>query len=168
MAKKFYKAVWSTPTTDYEKGPDSVGPMVDRLAQAGFDLIIPVVKGGDGYVNYHSMIAKPQPKFESWDPLALLAQKANGTSGKRGAAKWASWPAPPSAIQSEPSSALTAMDSAHRTPFWRDSSTPSEERRTRSKLLLAATQQEPSRGSTASAQAQHITVVSDSTSPSDQ
>ena len=48
MAKKFYKAVWSTPTTDYEKGPDSVGPMVDRLAQAGFDLIIPVVKGATG------------------------------------------------------------------------------------------------------------------------
>ena len=63
MAKKFYKAVWSTPTTDYEKGPDSVGPMVDRLAQAGFDLIIPVVKGGDGYVNYHSKIEKVRPQF---------------------------------------------------------------------------------------------------------
>ena len=79
---KFYKAVWSVPTADYAKGPDSVGPMVDRLAQAGFDLIIPVVKGGDGCVSYHSRIAKIQPQFESWDPLALLAQKAKAAGLK--------------------------------------------------------------------------------------
>ena len=82
MAKKFYKAVWSTPATDYAKGPDSVGPMVDRLAQAGFDLIIPVVKESDGYVNYHSRIEKVRPQFADWDPLALLVQKAKAAGLK--------------------------------------------------------------------------------------
>ena len=82
MAKKFYKAVWSIPGTDYAKGPDSVGPMVDRLAQAGFDLIIPVVKESDGYVNYHSRIEKVRPQFADWDPLALLVQKAKAAGLK--------------------------------------------------------------------------------------
>lgn len=76
MARTFHKAVWSSPTADYADGPDAVGPMVDRLAQAGFDLMIPVVKGGDGYVSYHSKIAKIRPSFADWDPLAVLVQKA--------------------------------------------------------------------------------------------
>lgn len=79
MTKRAHKAVWSHPGTDYAEGPDSVGPMVDRLAQAGFDLIIPVVKGGNGYVNYHSGIEKVQARFVDWDPLALLVQRAKAS-----------------------------------------------------------------------------------------
>ncbi len=73
---KFYKGVWSSPSTDYANGPDSVKPMVNRLAQAGFDLIIPLVKSGNGYVNYHSKIEKVSPQFQKWDPLSLIVQKA--------------------------------------------------------------------------------------------
>lgn len=79
---KFHKAVWSSPTSDYADGPDSVGPMVDRLAQAGFDLIVPVVKGGDGYVSYSSRIGRVHPQFETWDPLRVLVQRAKAAGMK--------------------------------------------------------------------------------------
>ena len=70
-----YKGVWSNPAGDYD-GPDSVRAMVERLAGAGFHLIIPVVKPGSGYVNYHSRIEKVNPKFADWDPLEVLAREA--------------------------------------------------------------------------------------------
>jgi len=79
---KFYKGVWSSPSTDFANGPNSVEPMVNRLAQAGFDLIIPVVKGGDGYVNYHSRIEKVRPQFKEWDPLVLLIKEAKSVGMK--------------------------------------------------------------------------------------
>lgn len=82
MSEKFHKGVWSNPVADYAKGPNSVGLMVDRLARAGFDLIIPLVKGGDGYVNYHSRIEKVRPEFADWDPLILLVQKAKAAGLK--------------------------------------------------------------------------------------
>jgi uncharacterized lipoprotein YddW (UPF0748 family) len=78
----FHKAVWSNPGTDYADGPDSVGPMVDRLARAGFDLIVPVVKGGGGYVSYHSRIGKVHPRFQAWDPLRVLAEEAKAAGMK--------------------------------------------------------------------------------------
>lgn len=79
---KFYKGVWSNPSTDYANGPNSVEPMVNRLAQAGFNLIIPLVKSGDGYVNYHSKIEKVRPQFKEWDPLSLIVQKAKNVGIK--------------------------------------------------------------------------------------
>lgn len=82
MAKKFYKGVWSNPLTDYANGPDGVESMVNRLSQAGFDLIIPAVKNGDGYVNYHSKIERVHPLFKEWDPLTLILQKAKSVGLK--------------------------------------------------------------------------------------
>ena len=79
---KFYKGVWSSPSTDFANGPNSVELMVNRLAQAGFDLIIPLVKSGNGYVNYHSKIEKVSPQFEKWDPLLLLTEKAKNVGIK--------------------------------------------------------------------------------------
>ncbi|HID09984.1 MAG TPA: hypothetical protein EYP17_01605 [Candidatus Latescibacteria bacterium] len=79
---KVHKAVWSNPAGDYAEGPDSVGPMMDRLARAGFDIVIPVVKGGDGYVNYHSRIERVRPQFESWDPLEVLVWEAKAAGLK--------------------------------------------------------------------------------------
>ncbi|MCD6336401.1 MAG: family 10 glycosylhydrolase [Candidatus Latescibacteria bacterium] len=79
---RFHKAVWSSPGADYADGPDSVGPMVDRLARAGFDLIVPVVKGGGGYVSYHSRIGKVQPQFEAWYPLRVLVEKSKAAGIK--------------------------------------------------------------------------------------
>ena len=37
MAREFHKAVWSHPKRDYAAGKDAVGPMVGRLAEAGFE-----------------------------------------------------------------------------------------------------------------------------------
>jgi uncharacterized lipoprotein YddW (UPF0748 family) len=71
---KFHKAVWGGP--DYAEGPEAVAPMVDRLARAGFDLIIPFVERGDGSVQYHSKIANIDPAFKDWDLLAVLAKEA--------------------------------------------------------------------------------------------
>ena len=71
---KFHKAVWGGP--DYAEGPEAVAPMVDRLAQAGFELIIPFVELGDGSVQYHSKVANVDPAFRDWDLLAVLAEEA--------------------------------------------------------------------------------------------
>ena len=79
---KVHKAVWSNPAGDYAEGPDSVGPMMDRLARAGFDIVIPLVKAGDGYVNYHSRIERVRPQFESWDPLEVLVREAKAVGLK--------------------------------------------------------------------------------------
>lgn len=73
---KFYKGVWTNPSTDFANGPDSVEIMVNRLARAGFDLIIPLVKSGNGYLNYPGKIEKVSPQFQKWDPLSLIIQKA--------------------------------------------------------------------------------------------
>jgi len=71
---EFHKAVWGGP--NYAEGPEAVAPVVDRLARAGFDLIIPFVECGDGSVKYHSEIAHIDPASEDWDLLAVLAQEA--------------------------------------------------------------------------------------------
>ena len=77
-----YKGVWSNPAGDFAEGPDSVKPMVERLAGAGFHLIIPVVKPGDGYMNYHSRIEKVRSKFKDWDPLEVLVREAKAAGLK--------------------------------------------------------------------------------------
>ena len=71
---KFHKAVWGGP--DYAEGPDGVARAVGRLAEAGFDLIIPFVECADGSVKYHSKIANVHPAFKDWDLLAVLAEEA--------------------------------------------------------------------------------------------
>ena len=76
MAKEFGKAVWSHPTRDYRDGKNSVRPMVERLAEAGFDLIVPCFKG-HGSVSYPSKVANVSDWCKGWDPLAVLSEEAN-------------------------------------------------------------------------------------------
>lgn len=71
---KFQKAVWGGP--DYSEGPDGVARVVERLAGAGFKLIMPFVETANGTVQYHSKIADVNPAFKDWDLLAVLAEKA--------------------------------------------------------------------------------------------
>lgn len=70
------KAVWSHPARDFADGPDSVKVMVDRLAGAGFELIIPNVKSTGGIVSYRSKRARVEEMFSDWDPLEALAGEA--------------------------------------------------------------------------------------------
>ena len=76
MAREFHKAVWSHPKRDYAAGKDAVGPMVGRLAEAGFELIIPCLKVS-GPVSYQSKIAQVDSAFADWDPLEVLAGEAD-------------------------------------------------------------------------------------------
>ncbi len=71
---KFHKAVWGGPNP--AEGPAAVAPVVDRLARAGFDLIIPFMECADSSVKYQSKIALIDPVAEDWDPLAVLAEEA--------------------------------------------------------------------------------------------
>ena len=71
---KFHKAVWGGPNP--KEGPEAVAPVVGRLAEAGFDLIIPFMECADGSVKYQSKIARVDPVAADWDPLAVLAEEA--------------------------------------------------------------------------------------------
>jgi uncharacterized lipoprotein YddW (UPF0748 family) len=71
---QFHKAVWGGPNP--AEGPEAVSPVVDRLAEAGFDLIIPFMECADGSVKYQSKIAPIDPVASDWDPLAVLAEEA--------------------------------------------------------------------------------------------
>ncbi len=68
------KAVWlhKLPST-----ADAVRGIAHRLADAGFDLLIPCVKQVTGIVDYHSTVAKVRAEYQSWDPLRVLAEEAN-------------------------------------------------------------------------------------------
>jgi uncharacterized lipoprotein YddW (UPF0748 family) len=70
----FHKAVWGTP--DYTEGPEGIARAVDRLAGAGFDLIIPFMESPGGCVKYHRSEATIDPSFKDWDMLAVLAEEA--------------------------------------------------------------------------------------------
>jgi len=76
MASEIHKAVWSHPSRDYGAGKASVRPMVDRLAEAGFELIVPCLRS-QGPVSYQSKIAHVADWCQKWDPLAVLAEEAN-------------------------------------------------------------------------------------------
>lgn len=75
MARTFKKAVWSHPRQNYPGGKGDVGPMVQRLADAGFELIVPCLKV-HGPVYYQSKIAHVDPAVADWDPLEELAKEA--------------------------------------------------------------------------------------------
>ena len=75
MPRTFHKAVWSHPRRDYADGKETVRPMVQRLAEAGFELIVPCLKV-HGPVYYQSKIAHVDPVFTGWDPMEVLADEA--------------------------------------------------------------------------------------------
>lgn len=58
------------------QNPDSVRQVARRLADAGFDLVIPCVKNPDGYLDYHGTTAFVRPEFSEWDPLRVLTDEA--------------------------------------------------------------------------------------------
>jgi uncharacterized lipoprotein YddW (UPF0748 family) len=68
------KATWlhALPTT-----PDGVQTLVHRLADAGFELLIPCVKQVDGYVDYPSAVANMHEEYRGFDALLATAEEAN-------------------------------------------------------------------------------------------
>jgi uncharacterized lipoprotein YddW (UPF0748 family) len=76
MAKKFHYATWVHSVLDFAKSADEVKRHVNRLANAGFDLVIPCVKNPPGYADFKTTIAEINPSYPAWDPLKVLAESA--------------------------------------------------------------------------------------------
>ena len=59
-----------------KEGPDAVRQVARRLADHGFDLVIPCIKNPDGYIDYHGTTALVRPEFTDWDPLRVLTEES--------------------------------------------------------------------------------------------
>jgi uncharacterized lipoprotein YddW (UPF0748 family) len=69
-----HKAVWlhKLPTTE-----DKVRGVVQRLADAGFDMLLPCVKQTSGVADFRSRTAKASDEYRDFDPLAAVAEEGN-------------------------------------------------------------------------------------------
>ena len=71
--KGFGKAVWAGE--DIWENPDTVREMAGRLKDAGFDLLLPLVKSLPGYLDWRTRIGKPNPAFRTHDVLETLSRE---------------------------------------------------------------------------------------------
>ena len=77
----FTPSITTHPNRDHADGPDTVAEMVNRPAQAGFDILLPDVKIG-GQVFCHSRIARIDPQFKDRDPPAVMSERAEAVGRK--------------------------------------------------------------------------------------
>ena len=77
MSTDFGLATWSHRVSDFGENPQEVDAHVKRLADAGFELIIPCVKNAPGYADFTTDIARVNPEYPDWDPLKVLAESAD-------------------------------------------------------------------------------------------
>ena len=82
MSKQFHFATWAHSISDFGisdfgDNPDEVRQHVERLAGAGFKLIIPCVKNPPGYADFKTDVAEVNPSYPDWDPLRVLAESAD-------------------------------------------------------------------------------------------
>ena len=73
---EFGKAVWILPRRDFPEGEESIKKVVRRLAEGGFNILIPCVKGTDGYIDYDSKVGNVRPESQEFDFLEVLAREA--------------------------------------------------------------------------------------------
>lgn len=76
MAGKFHYGTWAHSVSNFGDNPDKVKQHVKRLADAGFELIIPCVKNPPGYADFRTDVAEVNPSYPDWDPLRVLAESA--------------------------------------------------------------------------------------------
>ena len=76
------KAAWVHSVRNFGEDPDDVEGHVNRLAAAGFDLIIPCVKNPPGYLDFRTEVGNVNPEYPDWDPLAVLNEKASASGIK--------------------------------------------------------------------------------------
>ena len=71
---KVHKATWlhKLPST-----PQEVRALAQRVAEAGFEMLIPCVKQSSGIADYQSKVAKVRDEYKTWDPLMVLAEESN-------------------------------------------------------------------------------------------
>jgi uncharacterized lipoprotein YddW (UPF0748 family) len=79
--KKFGLGVWAHSVHDFGDA-ESIARHAARLADAGFDLLIPCVKNPPGYADFRTDIAAVNPKYPDWDPLRVLITECQKRSVK--------------------------------------------------------------------------------------
>jgi uncharacterized lipoprotein YddW (UPF0748 family) len=70
----FSLATWAHSIGNFGNSPDDVRRHVNRLADAGFDLVIPCVKNPPGAVDFFTDVADVNPDYPAWDPLGVLIE----------------------------------------------------------------------------------------------
>lgn len=66
-------AVWSHHVRDFGR-EDEIEKHAERVARAGFDILIPCVKNPPGAVDFLTDLADVDPEYPDWDPLKLLIE----------------------------------------------------------------------------------------------
>jgi len=72
----FHKGVWAHSAGSLGEDEESIRRAIGRLADGGFDLLIPCIKQVRGYVDYHSNVARVRPEYKDWDRLTVMAESA--------------------------------------------------------------------------------------------
>ncbi len=73
----FGLSVWAHNIRQFGSTPDEMRAHLDRLAAAGFDVLIPCVKNMPGTVDFVTDAADTVASYPDWDPLALLNEGAS-------------------------------------------------------------------------------------------
>lgn len=76
LSNQFHFATWAHRVTNFGDNHQEVEMNVKRLANAGFELIIPCVKNPPGYADFKTDVAEVNPSYPDWDPLKVLAESA--------------------------------------------------------------------------------------------
>ncbi len=71
--REFGLAVWSHKLRDFVS-KDEVERHAERLAEASIDILIPIVKGTHGTVDFLTSLAEVNQKYPDWDPLKVLIE----------------------------------------------------------------------------------------------
>ena len=75
--KEFGFGAWAHHLRDFGS-KDEIEAHVDRLANAGFDILIPCVKNPPGAVDFLTEVADVNPVYPEWDPLRVLIDACQG------------------------------------------------------------------------------------------
>ncbi len=79
--RKLKKAVWIATFNELRTRAE-IDRLVERYADAGFDLLLPCVKGIDGVVAYPGADAPVRANLPSWDPLEAFVSSAHAVGLK--------------------------------------------------------------------------------------
>jgi uncharacterized lipoprotein YddW (UPF0748 family) len=70
--KDFRLAAWAHSLGNFGEKEEDIPGHVDRLADAGFDLLIPCVKNPPASADFFTDVADVNPLYPDWDPLRVL------------------------------------------------------------------------------------------------
>ena len=74
--KGFVKALWIHVAKSFPNGKEDVPLVLDKWAEAGFNLLIPHVRGATGETLYKHTKHTVASYAQDWDPLEVINQEA--------------------------------------------------------------------------------------------